>query len=633
MAKSLETIQTELLHRVMTVERAAVNVEARTVQLAFSSEMPVKRWFGQEILDHSPDSVDLSRMNDGGALLVGHNPDDQVGVVESAWISKDKKARAVVRFGRSQRANEIFQDVNDGIRKLVSVGYSVNRMVREEVEGDDETMRVTSWTPMEISFVATPADPSVGVGRSNAKEFSTTVERETKAQIMETANPNAPVPEPSPSLVARQSEIESNAKALERTRVADIQAVAARVKHAIPTIDDLANRAIRSDTSLQQFQRMVIDLMPAAQPVAQPKPIDIDQKEWSRYSITRAIRIMSENRPLDGFEKEMSDEVTLRNGRSPTGFWLPAEALVQRNFLAGTNTLGGFLVQTNNLGDQLIELLRNRAKVVMLGARTLVLNNPVSIPRQIAAGSVNWVTETAAATLATGNFDQASLTPKGVTAFQQYSKQLLFENNPSIDALVRDDIANIIALEIDRVALHGTGSSQPTGITGTTGVTTIALGANGSAFTVANGRASMISLESALASSNADVGSLAYLTNAKMRGRLKAIDQSAATNTARWVWEQMSPASATVNGYRAEVSNQVSSAQTQGTATTICSSVFFGNWTEVLIGSFNGGATDLVVDPYTLAVNGVVRLIARHWTDVAIRHGASFSVLLGVLDS
>jgi HK97 family phage major capsid protein len=289
------------------------------------------------------------------------------------------------------------------------------------------------------------------------------------------------------------------------------------------------------------------------------------------------------------------------------------------------------LVETQNAGNQFIELLRNRAKTMQLGARSINLSNPVTIPRQNAAGSVNWVGETVAATLSIGNFTQITLTPLGLSAFQQYGKQLLFESDPSIDALIRDDIMQIIALEIDRVVLHGTGSSQPTGITATTGVTTIAIGANGGAFTVANGRSSMVSLETAVATSNADAGSLAYLTNAKMRGRLKMIDQNLATAAADWVWKG-GPAGE-VNGYRAEVSNQVSAIQTQGTATTICSSVFFGNWNEVLVASFNNGATDLVVDPYTLAVNGVVRVIARHWADVAIRHGQSFSVLLGALDS
>jgi HK97 family phage major capsid protein len=261
------------------------------------------------------------------------------------------------------------------------------------------------------------------------------------------------------------------------------------------------------------------------------------------------------------------------------------------------------------------------------------LSNPTTIPRQNAAGAVNWVGETTAATLSSGNFTQITLTPLGLSAFQQFGKQLLSESDPSIDALIRDDIMASIALEIDRVVFHGTGTPQPVGITGTTGVTTIALGANGAAFTVANAFRSAVSLESAVATANADQGSLAYVSNAKVRGRLKVIDENLATNSAKWVWRTNEAGQQILNGYRAEVTNQVSSIQSQGTGTTQCSSLFFGNWQDVMIASFNNGATDLVIDPYTLAQNAVVRVLARHWCDIALRHPESIAVLLGILDA
>lgn len=623
----MKTIKTGIFERQAEFDRAAINDEARTVPLSFSSEIPVERYFGTEILDHSPDSVDLSRLRSGGALLVDHNTADQVGVVETATIDADRKGRAMVRFGKSARAQEIFQDVKDGIRRLVSVGYRINKMVSEKVVEGQETLRAMSWTPLEISLVSVPADPSVGIGRAEVTQFETVIEE--------------PAPAPKTSmkrilLDPAPAEGGNGAPAVEvgrDMRTDEITAISKRLAGKVPGIEELETRAILDKTmTVESFRSQALAMVPKAVPIEPAKPLDIKPREWAKYSIRKAIvsQIPGSNVKLDGFEREVSDEITLKGGLAPQGMWMPGE-IMGRNFLAATGTFGGMLVQTDNLGSSFIELLRNRAKVVALGAKTLNLSRPTTIPRQNAAGAVNWTTETVAATLSTGNFTQITLTPKGVTAFQQYSKQLLFESDPSIDALIRDDIANIIALEIDRAVLLGGGSSEPQGITGTTGVTTIAIGANGAAFSVANGRSSMVSLETAVAAANADVGNLAYLTNSKMRGRLKMIDQSAATNTAQWVW--MGGNNGEVNGYRAEVTNQIGSAQTQGTATTICSSVFFGNWQDVLIGSFNNGATDLVVDPYVLAANGVVRIIARHWADVAIRHPASFAVLLGVLDS
>ena len=145
------------LDRAFLVKREAINVEARTVELAFSSEAPYERWWGIEILDHNASSIDLTRLNSHANLLCDHDARDVIGVVESVSIGLDKVGRAVVRFGKSARAEEVFQDVVDGIRKNVSVGYMINEAVLEAVSGDpvvddaEDNYRVNSWTPFEIS--------------------------------------------------------------------------------------------------------------------------------------------------------------------------------------------------------------------------------------------------------------------------------------------------------------------------------------------------------------------------------------------------------------------------------------------------------------------------------------------------
>ena len=158
-------VPNEILYRTAVLERGS-SKDGRQVRLAFSSEEPIERFFGIEVLDHSPASVDLSRLNSGRApVLVDHKSDDQVGVVERVSVGDDHIGRAVVRFGNSPRASEILRDVRDGIRLNVSVGYRVNRMESAE-DADVPTFRVMDWTPMKISIVSIPADASVGVGRS-----------------------------------------------------------------------------------------------------------------------------------------------------------------------------------------------------------------------------------------------------------------------------------------------------------------------------------------------------------------------------------------------------------------------------------------------------------------------------------
>lgn len=165
--------------REIPVESSAINVEARTVQLSFSSETPVSRWWGPEILGHDETNIDLSRFNDGlGTLLFNHSSNQVIGHVESASIDTvARKCTALVRFDDDPESDLIFQKVVSGTLRGVSVGYRVS--VWEEVDSNavSSNGRFTGpcsiairWQPMEISIVSVPADASVGVGRSADEE-------------------------------------------------------------------------------------------------------------------------------------------------------------------------------------------------------------------------------------------------------------------------------------------------------------------------------------------------------------------------------------------------------------------------------------------------------------------------------
>lgn len=153
------------LYREIKINREAIDKENRTVLLSFSSEFPVERGWGKEILDHGSESVRLERINSRAPLLLAHDRRDQIGVVESARLN-GRKGEALVRFSRSKLGEEIYQDVLDGIRTTVSFGYIVHRVILEEEAEGQETYRVMDWEPFEISMEPTPADYTVGVGRS-----------------------------------------------------------------------------------------------------------------------------------------------------------------------------------------------------------------------------------------------------------------------------------------------------------------------------------------------------------------------------------------------------------------------------------------------------------------------------------
>ena len=68
-----------------------VSEDERSIEFPFSSEYPVARYFGNEVLQHDVRSADLSRLNDSAPLLFNHDPNKVIGVVERAWIDGQKK--------------------------------------------------------------------------------------------------------------------------------------------------------------------------------------------------------------------------------------------------------------------------------------------------------------------------------------------------------------------------------------------------------------------------------------------------------------------------------------------------------------------------------------------------------------
>jgi HK97 family phage major capsid protein len=294
----------------------------------------------------------------------------------------------------------------------------------------------------------------------------------------------------------------------------------------------------------------------------------------------------------------------------------------QRDLLVGTTTAGGYTVQTDLLGQNFIDVLRNRMAMTGLGAQFLTgLTGQVAVPRQTAGATSYWVAENNAPTESQQAFDQVALSPKTVGAFTDVSRKLLLQSSIDVEAFVRNDLATVLALAIDLAAINGSGASnQPTGVLNVSGIGSVAGGTNGAIPTWGN----LVDLESAVAVANADIGALGYLTNAKVRGKLKQVSKVSGQNG--FVWDN---GDTPVNGYRAAVSNQVPSNLTKGTASGICSAILFGNWSDLIVGQW--GTLDLMVDPYTGSTAGTVRVVALQDVDVAVRHPESFAAMKDAL--
>lgn len=601
----IRKVQAESLERTFTVNREAINEEARTVELAFSSETPVSRWFGNEVLDHDQKSVRLGRLRDGAAVLVGHNTADQVGVVEDVSIGMDRRGRVLARFGKSERASEIFNDIKDGIRRHVSVGYRIFEAFVEKrgEDGEPDVVRVTDWEPFEVSIVPVPADPSVGVGRSAEQIIKNdfiirgaTMPGQTKPEETNTPEQERSLKENSGSTVT----VESNARDArnqERTRIREIEAAGAKFNQT-----ELARKYVDEERSVEEFREALLRTIPESkgQPVTS---LDLSTNERKQYSLMKAIRAHVKNDWKDaGFELECSREIAERLKRDPNGFFVPFDIQNRAN---GTGTLasGGALVGTDHLASEFIDVLRPQTVIGRLGATYISgLVGDVDIPRLDAEGNFYWLAEDGDVSDDDFVFGNVPMSPKTVAGGVPMTRRLLKQSSPSVEALVLNSLVRGSAVAIDKAALQGTGSDQPTGIYGTSGV-------NVQTVANANGvptHAELVGFETQVDTDDALEGTLAYVSTAAIRGALKTTPKDAGSGI-------MLLENGEANDYQFLRSNNLSAGRT-----------IFGNFEDVIVGMW--GVLDIEPDKAAKAAAGGLIIRVFQDVDVAVRRPSSFCI-------
>lgn len=588
------------LQRGFTVERAAVNEEARTVELAFASELPYERWWGVEILDCSATAMRMGRLSSGGPLLCDHNTRDHIGVIESVQLGADRVARAVVRFGRSARAEEVFRDVVDGIRRHVSVGYQIHAAVLVETKDDMDTYRVTDWEPYEVSLVSVPADPTVGIGRSAGEESPVITPKFIKESQVTTATEN-PVTPAAPAITSE--DVQKREKAL-REQMREMLAIGDQFeRYQGPA---LAKDCIEKGESIDALRSKIMNAMTAAQKT-QVTNLDLSPKEQKRFSVFKAIRaLVDKDWKEAGFERECHEEILKRTGLQSSvhgGFYMPMD-IQKRDLTAGTPTAGGNLVATNQLASSFIDLLRARSRVAQLGATMLTgLVGNVAIPKLTGAATAYWLAnEAAGITESQQTIGQLPLSPKTLGAYTELSRQLMMQSTPAAEAMVMDDLAQVLALAIDLGALEGDGlSGKPTGISATLGT--------GSVTGTSLAYAGVVEFQTDVASSNALSENSAYLTTPAVAGLLMQRPRFTGTDSPLWSGSVLDGQLA---GHRATTTTQI----TAGSMT-------FGDFSQVVLAEW--GMLEIALNPYANFTAAITGIRAIQSVDVGIRQAAAFS--------
>ena len=618
-----------LQYREFDVADRAIDKENRTISFSVSSETPVEKFWGTEILSHERGAIDTDRLDRGAVpFLTDHDRAGAIGRIISYEI-KNRRLYATAKISQRAEAQDVFQDIADDIRNNISVGYrALNVTLKERDEKGHETYLVTKWAVYEISTVSIPADATVGVGRSEqAQEFDVQIEN---AEVTETrsvftgkpsiatmpdansTNPQTQTISSSQPAPANQAQLD-NVRDAERARVRELLALGER--HGF---QKKAEDFIYSGQAPADLRAAILDdqIKFAEKTAIGSNPLGMNTREIKRYSICKAIR--QGKLELDGLEREASDGLTKVLHREPAGFFVPDVALMPlnaRDLSSGIASAGGVTIELQ-VEPTLIEYLRNkmilgRAGAVMLGG--LVGN--ISIPRQTGPGQAYWLAENAPTTASSLVLDQIGLSPKRLAAMSNYSRQLVAQSSLDIENMVRDDLLTVIALAQDAAGLYGTGvaSNQPAGLLGypanPAGTYNYAQRAASVTFGGAATWKSVVQFEANVEDCNVDLDeTAAYVTTPLVKGVWKTATK--AVNYPVYLWEGGGDPGA-VNGYKAFATKQVQS-----------NTVVFGKWRDAIVATWSG--LDMITDPFSLAPNFQIRVVVNLLTDINFRYVLSF---------
>lgn len=468
-----------------------------------------------------------------------------------------------------------------------------------------------------------------------------------------------------PEVTSVQAREEAAAGA--RQEAASIVALAHQ--HNIP--NEKVRKWLDEGISLDKARQNVLDEIRAGRAPSASTPsevVDLTEKEKKTYSLARLLDSMMDGSSEEaGFEREISREIATKRGKAAQGAYVPNSALTLRTpraSLPGGSVLGfspqqrqamAFVAQmqrammaqlgvnqdgvraaldtaTQNAAKELvftepgsfIELLRNRAMVMQLGATLLPgLRGDLAFPRQTGAATAFWVGENPGSDVTESEIttDLVTLTPKTLQATTATTRQLLRQAVEVVvlEDLLRSDLQMVHALAIDLAAIAADGqSNDPTGIINQTGVGIHALGTDGDAPDWGD----FVQLETLIAQGNGDIGTQAILTTPGVRGFAKTTEK--ATNTARFIQE-----GGEINGYPVAVTNQVPSDLDKGSTTGACHAAIQGVWEHLYIGEW--GALDIIVDPFAKKKQGIVELTSFQMVDVAVRYPAAFAAMVDIV--
>jgi HK97 family phage major capsid protein/HK97 family phage prohead protease len=584
----------------------------KTVRLSFpaSSETPVERWFGEEVLSHDAKAIRMDRIKRGAMpLLFNHNWEDPIGVVDGARVEGNRLVVDAHLFATA-RAQEIASMVEGGLRN-VSIGYRLH-----VVEEDKKAARFTAtdWEPFEVSIVTVPADPTVGIGRQlGGDEIEVRMVRASQSPARPAAiTGGTKVSDEINAAAGESAEIKAtNPVEFEKNRKAAIRNLCVAYK-----LDERYERAwVEEGADLKKVSEDIMNIVKERNSRDETSRafLDLDKADVRKYSLMRALRAAANNDWKDaGLELECNQEISKRLDRTPksrASFFVPLDKMLQlaprRDMTVAGASGSQYLVGTENQPGSFIDLLRNTSVALRMGVTKLSgLKGHVTIPKMTAGNTAYWLSdENTQITESQPTIGQLSLSPKNVAAITEVSHQLLSQSTPDAESLLLSSIARDIGLAVDVAVLRGSGASgQPTGI-----ATTGSIGAFTGTSLAAAG---LLDAQADVAAANALYPGCGYVTTPAVAALLMARPELPSTGTTRMWKGNMSQGS--IFDFPAMSSAQMSSA-----------TMLFGWWPSVILAEW--GVLELMVNPYSDFTRGLSAVRGWYTCDVGVRYAGAWS--------
>lgn len=489
-------------------------------EIAFSSEQPYQRQFWDEqnqemvvldeILVHTPEAVDLSRLNNNAPLLFNHNFDNHIGVVCNARIDADNVGRALVKFSKhGTLANDIRNKVIEGTMEKISVGYDIKEYHIDYTKGQ---LIVTKWAPFEISFVTVPADDTVGLNRSlNTITVNLEAKRDmTKEQIEEIKEEQEPAQvEETPVEENKEPEVEeTQERQVEENKEDENLEDGKDAKHPESVDDDsstvreaeevkeereaapveeekteeVAERSEEDELEIREIARelniddselaralAIKDMTPEAFRTKALNKIATaqrnneqqikDSKMEKTFDLNNVIRSLVDGEALGANEAEfsaMAATATMQRGRAARGGSVFVPAAAMRAAAAG-NTKADLTAITDEklLTESYIEVLLPSSCLGRLGVTVLSgLNSPIAVPKMTASSveAFGFVDENGSAPESKATFANVKMSPKTFAGGNPISRASI-KQVPGIATLITDHINKAVRIKLEQLIL------------------------------------------------------------------------------------------------------------------------------------------------------------------------------------